>query len=255
MQTMNLIAYEVSDATGWTLSPAPFQRRWMDETAGRGAYRCLPLNIANQAGWFLYGPASFTATWNGSVLPEESIRFEFNGKGTGLVMSHFGSGVVTFQLPFLFRTPPGVGLLVRGAPNWPKANFHALEGLVETDWNPAPFTMNWKIMEPERPVRFDASDPVCFLQPFDLGLPEKLSARRRRISEEPRTSQRYVMWRNGRAAFLESDAKKRGDWQKDYFQGSNPDGRKAPAHRTVYHLSEFRGDERSTPPPEEKKPE
>src|SRR3712207_8402233 len=32
--------------------------------------------------------------------------------------SHFGSGILTWNLPFLFRTPPGYNLHVRGPANW-----------------------------------------------------------------------------------------------------------------------------------------
>lgn len=239
---MELNAFEVSDTKGWTLCPAPYQRQWMDETPGRGAYRCLPLTVANQAGWLVRGPFSFSATWNGAVEPEHSIRFQFDGDNTKaeqFVSSHFGNGIVTFRLPFLFQTPPGVGLLVRGAPNTPKINFHALEGLVETDWNPAPFTMNWKILESDKPVRFEALDAICFLQPFDLQLPEKLAAKQSKISGQPAIEQRFVQWRESRASFLKSEAVKNGQWQKDYFQGVNSAGEKVPQHRTAYRLSTF----------------
>ena len=37
-----------------------------------------------------------------------------------LPASHFGSGILTWHLPLLFRTPPGYDLLVRGPANHPK---------------------------------------------------------------------------------------------------------------------------------------
>jgi len=32
-----------------------------------------------------------------------------------------------------------------GPPNWPKDGVYPLSGLVETDWLPFPFTMNWQM--------------------------------------------------------------------------------------------------------------
>ena len=48
---------------------------------------------------------------------------------------HFGSGTVTWYLPFLFRTPPDYGLIVTGPANQDKAHIVALtwpNGVTET---------------------------------------------------------------------------------------------------------------------------
>jgi hypothetical protein len=237
-----ITAFEFNWRPGWEISPASYQRQWMDESPGRGAYRCLPLSMANQAGWFIHSPNSFTAVWSGGVDPSDvALQFDADTVDAAKsVLSHFGNGIVTFQMPFLFRTPPGIGLLARGAPNWPVINFAALEGLVETDWNPASFTMNWKIMEANKPVRFEKEWPVCFVQPFDLNLPEELAAERKPLRAHQETEENYVAWRRSRAAFMNSPEKDRGGWQKDYFQGLDAAGCKVKSHRTQYQLSEFR---------------
>lgn len=235
-------AYEITaGAKNWTLTAAPYQRQLMDDTPGRGAYRCLPLSMANQAGWFVHAPVAFTAVWSGGV-EAAAIQIEFDEASvvrSEAVMSHFGSGIVTFRLPFLFRTPPGIGLLVRGAPNWPLVNFAPLEGLVETDWNPSSFTMNWKILEPDRPARFEKEVPVCFIQPFDLNLPERLQAERKPLDQQSDDGRDYLTWRKDRQEFLGSEAQKRGEWQKDYFRGMDASGRAVETHRTNFRLSEF----------------
>lgn len=240
--TGNFTAYEINaGAKDWTLTPAPYQRQLMEDTPGRGAYRCLPLSMANQAGWMVKAPISFSAVWSGQV-EASAIQIDFDEDSIGrdgAVVSHFGSGIITFRLPFLFRTPPGIGLLVRGAPNWPLVNFAPLEGLVETDWNPASFTMNWKILEPDRPVRFEKEVPVCFIQPFDLNLPEQLKAVRRPLDQQSDDGRDYLTWRKDRHDFMGSEAQKRGDWQKDYFRGMDASGKAVESHRTNFRLSEF----------------
>ena len=50
------IAYEIDAQAGMPLEPAPTDREWMDNSGQRYAYRCLPLVIANQAGWIIRCP-------------------------------------------------------------------------------------------------------------------------------------------------------------------------------------------------------
>src|SRR6056297_2596032 len=88
---LQLTAHIVGPTDGWAIEPASPRRDWMDETGGF-AYRCLPLTIANQAGWIVRSPASFQAVWNGGpqigdtavlVNPEDQ-KFE------NQILSHFG---------------------------------------------------------------------------------------------------------------------------------------------------------------------
>ena len=72
------------------------------------------------------------------------------------INSQFGEGIITWNTPFLFRTKPeGSRLLICGPVNYFKQNAHPLTALIESDWVSMSFTMNWKIMTPNEPVRFD----------------------------------------------------------------------------------------------------
>lgn len=71
-------------------------------------------------------------------------------------------GIVTFHTGHLFRTPPGWGVWVTGPPNWPKDGIAPLTGLVETDWLPFPFTMNWQMTRPGEVV-FRKGEPFAFI--------------------------------------------------------------------------------------------
>ncbi len=42
--------------------PASHSRAWMDTTTDKFANRCLPLKIANQAGWFILNDRTLRAT-------------------------------------------------------------------------------------------------------------------------------------------------------------------------------------------------
>lgn len=217
----------------------------MDASNGRFAYRCLPLLIANQHGWFLGSPAGFSAWWNGgSGLADTVIRFD--GDPDDRVTSHFGSGIITFTLSYLFRTPPGVNLLVKGPSNRIKDGIQPLEAIVETDWAPAPFTMNWKLTRPNHVVTFEPGEPICMLVPLQRSLIETLEPRCEPLTDTNPLHTEYATWSESRSEFLtalherQTDAIRDG-WQKDYFRGRTPTGRTCEDHQTKLKLGQFTG--------------
>ena len=241
---MRLIAYRVGHCEGWEIAPAPRQRAWMNATPGGFANRCLPLTMANHAGWVIRSPATFRAVWNGDAAPGASIRFEFadetSAAHSASIRSHFGSGIITFSIPYLFRTEAGVALLARGAPNEPKAHCTALEGLVETDWSPSTFTMNWMITTPDAVVEFRAGDPVCFLQPIRMELIESMEPVVRSIDADAALKAEYEAWTRSRGAFI-ADPERGSKWQKDYHRGRIGETRAPREHRTALRVRGLEG--------------
>jgi len=239
------IAYELHRDHGFALVPASPRREWMDATPDRFANRCLPLLMANQAGWLILNNADVRARWDGGP-GLGSIEFDYDQTASGFrPLSHFGNGIITWNLPFLFRTPPGFNLLVRGPANQPKRGIAALEGIVETDWSPSAFTMNWKFTRRRRWVRFAKGEPVCMIVPQRRGELEEFVPRLAPIDcapDELRAS--YDAWRAGRRDFLADltrpgSAAVQAGWQKDYFRGLGPDGSTAADHQTRMRLRSF----------------
>jgi len=241
--SLELTAYALHAGPDMRIVRAPAVRGWMDETPSRFASRCLPLLIANQAGWLVLNPHPFRATWNGSA---EIAGVEIEPLGTSMpsATSHFGSGIVTWNLPYLFRTPPGYNLLIRGPANWPKDGASPLEGIVEADWSPATFTVNWRLTRAGLPVVFDSDEPICMLVPQRRGELEAFRPSIRSIVRAPALARAFGRWSSGRSAFLRelqlagSEAQKRG-WQRDYLLGLLPDGQSAPGHQTKLNLEPF----------------
>ena len=236
-------AYELDYCGDMPINVAPPTRDWMDQSDQRFAYRCLPLNIANQAGWLISCPTTFRVWWDGGDS-RQSLRFEFE-KGEVRITSHFGSGIVTFSMPYLFRTPEGVNLWVKGPTNYFKDGAQALEGIVETDWANATFTMNWKMTRPNHVVEFREGEPICMIVPVQRGLAERLDATQRPIQSNPEIEAGYLAWSRSRDQFI-SDLKTldrttvdRG-WQKDYFNAAGQSDEVTDGHQTRLHLSEFR---------------
>jgi Family of unknown function (DUF6065)/Cupin-like domain len=234
-----------SDGTGWDWCWADWQREWMNATPHRYAYRCLPLTIVNQTGWWIKNPVGFTVVWNGRREPANML-FQFDSSPDlwgQWINSQFGEGVITWNTPFLFRTKPeGSRLLVCGPANYFKTNAHPLTALIESDWISMSFTMNWKIMTPNQPVRFELGEPLFQAIPMvsnvcaDL---EDATVTYQALADNPELHRAYMEWDQGRRKFHEQKATgevKGTDWQKDYFQGRDATGQEAPS----YHMTKIK---------------
>jgi len=244
LETLDFIAYEIHEPWDMPIVSAPYQRDWMDKAHQRHPYRCLPLVMANQAGWMLHSPVSFRCYWYGGERMEDlEVVFENDVKDPRIT-SHFGNGVLTFSMPYLFRTPPGINLYVKGPSNWIKDGAQPLEGIVETDWNPATFTMNWKMTRTHNWVEFKKGDPFCMLMPVPRGFVEMLNPVQVPLATNKPLLDSYKIWEAGRSKFLDGLAKldtetvKQG-WQKDYFQGRKPQGGRFDQHQTALRIKEF----------------
>jgi hypothetical protein len=242
--SVELIAYRLSPRPAIQLVAAARDRAWMDATGSHFANRCLPLLIGNQAGWFLLNSHPLRVSWDGGE-GKDALDVEYlSGAPPYPATSHFGHGILTWHIPFMFRTPPGFNLLARGPANWPKDGGHALDGIVETDWAVATFTMNWKITALNRPVLFDEGEPFCMIVPQRRGELEEFDPEIREIAEHQDVAEAYAKWTESRNRFLsglssaEEEAVQQG-WQKHYFRGTAPDGTEAPLHQTKLHLRGF----------------
>jgi hypothetical protein len=205
-----------------------------------------PLNIANTWGWEILCPVDFGVVWNGGI-EREDIRITSAGTVHELPISHFGSGILTFHPNALFQTPPGYNLFVTGPVNSPKDGIQALSGVVETDWAPYTFTMNWKLITPSKPIYFRKGEPFCFFFPVPRELNETIEPVYDLIENNVELHETYVKWRTNRDQFnrdLRRDPESKAvadKWQKHYYTGKMPDGTDAPVdHKTKYRLKEFK---------------
>jgi hypothetical protein len=244
LRSPELIAYRVTNWPPMRLVPARRSRPWMDGSQQRFAYRCLPLLIANQAGWWVLNSHPIRAVWSGG-WDKTCVRIQsLDGETTFPASGHFGEGVLTFNLPYLFRTPPGYNLYVHGPANLPKDSIQPLEGIVETDWTMATFTMNWKFTRPNVPIVFERDEPICMVTPMRRGMLESFEPRIRDVRENPELEQGFAEWSKARTGFLAASQKpqtpeyKEG-WQKHYFRGIHIEGDSAPEHQSKLTLKPF----------------
>jgi hypothetical protein len=230
-----------TDGTGWSWRWASWERSWMDGTPGKFAYRCLPLTIANQTGWWLDNPVGFTALWNGQLRPG-SVQFQFDtdpGLWGQWINDQFGQAIITWNTPFLFRTEPaGSRLLVCGPVNSFKPGVQALTAIIESDWMYMSFTMNWKMTTPGVPIRFETREPIMQFIPLFSDLfsnLEQAAVSYVKLEDAPEIAEPYNRWLKARKEFRQKllAGQTADEWQKDYFQGRDMLGRPVTSgHRT-----------------------
>lgn len=231
----------------------------MDAFPDRHAYRCLPLSIANGFGWEALCPVPIEIEWNGGPKSDDLTVRALKPLDGGRSISHFAKsnfsrGIVTFHLDYIFRTDPGWDLLATGPFNDPKDNAIPLTGVMESDWLPYPFTMNWQIMRPGL-VRFEEGEPFCSIFPVQKSVlvdcqPEIFS-----ISDNEELVRQHEAFRTERESFMaklnaRDPATIKQAWQKHYFVGRHPDGERVDQHVNKLRLKEVidrRGNPNASP--------
>jgi hypothetical protein len=216
------------------IRPARSQRPWMDATPDRFAYRCLPLSIANATGWEMVLDVDLRAYWTGgdqiADLKVEAVHPQDADQVEHVAGSHFGSGVLTFHTGYIMRTSPGWGLWARGAPNSIKDGITPLDGLIETDWLPFPFTMNWVFTRPGM-VEFKRGEVFCFVTPTPHHSLEDIQPNIVPLAMNQPLNADYQGWSQARTRFNEGlatgdpETVKQG-WQRTYMHGKRLDGEK-----------------------------
>ena len=113
---------------------------------------------------------------------------------------------------------------IGGSPNQPKDGIYPLTGVVETDWSPFTFTMNWRFTRPNHWVHFDAGEPICFIFPVQRAVLDDVKPVLAPIDAEPELLDRFQAWSRARDEFTQrmADAPPKvaaDKWQKHYYRG------------------------------------
>jgi hypothetical protein len=219
--TRSLIAYQIDEDDDAPIRPAPRERKWMEVADQKFPYRCLPLVMANQYGWEILSTHHVRATWDGTSHEDGVVIEDLYGDGELQCESHFGCGIVTFHMPYIFRTPQDWNLMVRGPTNNPKDGIIALDGIIETDWSHATFTMNWRFTR-ACTVEFQLGEPICFFFPIQRGALESFRGEVRMLETDEALERKFREWSHHRDKFLAGLEKHKPEviaqgWQKNYF--------------------------------------
>jgi len=227
--------------------PARAKRQWMDDFPDRHAYRCLPLSIANASGWEVLCPVPVEIRWNGGMAKEDIEVIGHKPLPSGAPIDHFcrsnfSRGIITFHLDYVIETEQDWGIMATGPFNDPKPDVAPLTGIIESEWLPYPFTMNWQLLRPGI-TRFEEGEPFCFFLPVPLRVLPNTDIHIHQLSDDGELEARHNQFRDTRNEFMarinagDREAIKEA-WQRHYFVGRHPDGALAPEHLNKLRLNE-----------------
>ena len=228
------------------IRPAQIKRGWMDAMPQSYAYRCIPLLAANTMGWELLNPTTSTACWDGGDLTS-AITIQNEQPGRFAAASHFGTGIVTWYLPFVFRTSPDLGLYVTGPGNHDHNDAAPLDAFIRTDWLPFPFTLNWRMLKPNTDVIFEAGTPLARIMPFPLAMIDETKLEIDLLNNDPGFAREMAEFGKARQANIAKQqndaarAKETGEaltgdgvWNAQYVKAKGEDQGSAVPHQTIF---------------------
>jgi hypothetical protein len=240
---MKLTAH-VREGRTLDIRPARGDRAWLAGFHDGFAYGCLPMIMANQHGWEICSPVSFTAVWNGgdskgslAILPDEP--------GEHGLTSYFGKGILTFSFPAIFSLEPGYDLMLQGPANRPVDGASPLSGLIEVDWLISSAAMHWQLTRANHAVRFHKGDPLAVIFPVKRAELEAFAPDLRPLADDPERDRYIAEWRRSRNAFNEAlrnpeSPEFQQRWPGHYRRGTDMEGNPgAPDHRTRQRLKPF----------------
>jgi hypothetical protein len=160
-------------------------------------------------------PQRFEAHWNGKDAVHD-VRVDPHPFAT----PHFGEGVLTFHVSYLFRTEPEWNLLATGPFNFPKHGIAPLTGIIETDHASATFTMNWRFTRPGTVV-FHAGEPFCQVIPIRADVVNEVEPVVTPLESDSELQASYEAWSASREQHIveweRGDTRKR---QADYTRSA-----------------------------------
>ena len=221
-------------------------RDWMDGSPQKYVYRCIPLIAANTMGWELINPVDAEIIWTGGAMNTD-VKIQQKTRSKFGAVSHFGVGMVTWYVPFIFKTSPDLGLIVTGPANHEHDTAVPLDAFVRTDWLPFPFTMNWRVTRKDHKVLFKAGDPIARILPYPIALLNETNMEIVELTSDPGFLDEVNQWGQARAknvkkaqtdiaAWLDGGDKPEGEgvWNSQYVRAKSGGETGYERHQTVF---------------------
>lgn len=210
------------------------KRAWFDKLF----YKCLPLSIANKQGFSVSIPFGFDLIWNGGndikdleIYCHEDEK-QYNDIDHVNISSHFGYGILTIGIPVVFKTPPGVNLLIMPPPNYITPNLMPMFGMVETDNLRYTFTFNLKVIMPDIRIRVFANTPLAAFIPIPRNFCDsfELIDGTKIFSKDIVDQELDIVHDHGA---IRNNLQQHEVWDRSYFTGTDIRGNKFNGHQIL----------------------
>jgi hypothetical protein len=198
-------------------------------------YYCLPIGIGNQYGFGIKSLYNIKIRWNGGQdISDLVFEAEDYGSQQQTIASQFGSGILTVQNNFMFRTESGMNLMTFQPPNHFIPGLISMTAVIETDNLRRDFTFNLKITEPNKDIYIKKGDILSAFMPIPRYFIDKFAFEPASniFSQETIEKERNetVIFNQQR---LGEDMSKPHESGRKYFHGLHSDSSPYPDHQKV----------------------
>ena len=234
---------ELHEESKYEIVLSKIKREILDQE-DNNSYKCKPINVANTYGWDVLCPTTFTAYWNGGPN-QEDITFECYDESIcadcAPMASHFGYGILTFNMDFIVRTNENISLYVRSPTNTHFEGVQPLDAIIETDWLPYTFTYSFKFLKPGK-VDFVKGQPLYTFFPIERGFIESFETKVSNISNYPELKNEYEQYTYTRLVNNHTPIEQRQKNMSGFYKrGENASGEKYEIknHSNITNLKPF----------------
>ncbi len=202
------------------------RRDWMDETDGKHAYMCFPLNLTNRLGWSISFPEDLRFVWDGVTGPSpEHVKIL---EGEKFLHAARGNATISFLTGLRFKTDPQTSILAMPVPNLFVRGAQCYTTIMSTSFYIHMLPLAWRITEPNIEIHIPAGTPVATVLPISL---TDLQENYELIISDDKPDHEYweEVRKYGDANIIKNGA---GDWSKMYREGLDYNGDVVGQHET-----------------------
>lgn len=142
------------------------KRDWMDQTANKHAYQCMPVSLANTLGWSISFPEEISFIWDGiSDTSDSHIKILSGHKYCSTARAN---ATISFNTYLTFKTDKNITTLTMPVPNQFNENAQCFTTLISTSFYKSMLPISWKVLTPNIEIKIPAGYPVAVILPISL---------------------------------------------------------------------------------------
>lgn len=216
MKEIKLYLCEPYDHSLLPVRANKFRAWWEDDEKTQNHARfCHPLVMANQIGFYILSPATFTVEWNGKSEEDAKVTV-IEASDHAVIDNHSARGSFTVQTNFIPVTNSGDFIYIKGIPNV-RRPYTIMEAIIEAWWNPAHFGLVALCNQPGKITVQKGEALAHMLILNEAGVDVDL----------------VIAGKDKEVPYRQEFLKKRGqqvNHELDYLRGEYPNGEPAPNH-------------------------
>lgn len=155
-----------TNIVGANIEQLSIKREWMEQTANKHAYQCMPVSLTNTMGWGVSFPKEISFIWDGiSDTTPDHVKVL---KGSEYCNLGRANATISFSTYLTFKTEKNVTMLIFPVPNEFNENVQCFTTLISTSFYKSSLPIAWKILKPNVQITIPANQPIAAIMPVSL---------------------------------------------------------------------------------------